>query len=300
MKVVKSIVDIPRIEGPIVLTIGVFDGVHLGHQAILKELHKETKKGGKRVLLTFTNHPSTYLNPSRPVPFIIPFTQRLALLEEGGIDLVIALPFDGAFANQTYEEFFKKLHEALPFNHLIVGDDARFGKEREGGPKELKALDLFHVTYLSKETYHKETISSGIIRSYLEHGDLKKVKKMLGRPYALRLPFDPLNVIREDEVQYKWVTGAEKLALLPSAVYAIDLETAEKKVSAIAFYQGSQNINKETELSLTLIFEKELPSAHEIEITFVSYLHDELDKPPFSSKAKLLQLQSFKPEFFCS
>lgn len=298
MKVVNSIFDIPKLEGPIVLTIGVFDGVHLGHQAILKELHKRTKKGGTRVALTFSNHPSTYLNPNSPIPFILPFDQRLGLLEEEGIDLVIALPFDQTFASQTYEEFFRKLHEALPFEHLIVGDDARFGKDRAGGPKEIEGLNLFRVDYLKKETHHKEIISSGTIRSYIEKGNLKKVKKMLGRPYSLRLPFDALNVIREDEVQYKWVTGAEKIVLLPSAVYAVDLETAGKKVSAIAFYRGTRTINNETELSLTLIFEKELSPTNEIEITFVSYLHNGLEEQPLPSKANLLE--SLKPEFFFS
>lgn len=298
MKVVNSIVEIPELEGPIALSIGVFDGVHLGHQTILKELQKETKKGGTRVALTFSNHPSTFLHPNTPVPIIIPFEQRLGLLEEAGIDLVIALPFNQIFANQTYESFFKTLHESLPFEHLVVGDDARFGKDRLGGLKELEALNLFHAHFLKKETYQKETISSGTIRSYLEKGNLKKVKKMLGRPYSLRLPFDALNVIREDEVQYKWVTGTEKIALLPSGVYAVDLETAGKKVSAITFYRGSQNINKETSVSLTLIFEKELTPTNEIEITFVSYLHDDLEEQPFSSKANLLQ--SLNPEFFFS
>ncbi len=297
MKVVNSILDIPHFEEPVTLTIGVYDGLHLGHQAILKQLHKESKKGGKQVVLTFSNHPSTYLRPNSPAPLLIPLNQRLKLLEEQGIDLVIALPFDTEFANQTYQDFFQSLCKKLPIKHLIVGDDARFGKGREGGPHEIEALGLFQTTYLPKETHHKELISSGNIRSYLEKGDLKKVKKLLGRPYSLRLPFDVLNVIREDDIQYKWVTGAEKLCLLPSAVYAVDLQTEGKKIPAIAFYRGSHSINNETELSLTLIFEKELPPADEIEMTFVSYLHDELDSETVTpSRANLLE--TLKPEFF--
>ncbi|QVL58224.1 MAG: hypothetical protein KFB93_03850 [Simkaniaceae bacterium] len=299
MKVVNSILEIPPLEGPVSLTIGVYDGLHLGHQAILKRLHKETKKEGSRVLLTFSNHPSTYLRPNSPAPLLMTFNHRLKLLEEHSIDLVIALPFDSTFAKQTYEEFFNSLCQRLPIKHLIVGDDARFGKERKGGPDEIKALDLFTTTYLPKETYHKEPISSGAIRSYLEKGDLKKVKKMLGRPYSLRLPFDEANVIREDEVQYKWVTGAEKVCLLPPAVYAVDLQTEGKKIPAIAFYRGTHSINNETELSLTLIFEKEIPPSDEIEITFVSYLHDELDSEMVAPSRTNL-LETLKPEFFPS
>lgn len=299
MKVVNSILEIPQLEGPIALTIGVYDGLHLGHQAIIKQLHKETKKGGSRVVLTFSNHPTTYLRPNSPTPLLTSFNHRLKLFEEQGIDLVIALPFDGSFANQSYEEFFKSLCSRLSIDSLIVGDDARFGKGREGGPDEIEALGLFPTMYIPKETFHKEPISSGAIRSYLEQGDLKKVKKMLGRPYSLNLPFDAANVIREDEVQYKWVTGTDKVCLLPSAVYAVDLHTEGKKVPAIAFYRGTQTINKETELSLTLIFEKELPPANEIEITFVSYLHDEIDSEIVApSRANLLE--TLKPEFFPS
>lgn len=299
MKIVHSILEIPHLEEPVSLTIGVYDGLHIGHQAILKRLHKESKKGGKRVVLTFSNHPSTYLNPNSPAPLLTTFDHRLKLLEAYGVDLVIALPFDAMLANQAYEDFFKTLCKHLPINHLILGDDARFGKDRKGGPSQLEALNLFTTTYLSKETCQKEPISSGTIRSYLEKGDLKKVKKMLGRPYSLRLPFDPLNVTQEDEIQYKWVTGAEKVCLLPSAVYAVDIQTSGKKIPAIAFYRGSRTINHETTLALSLIFEKKPPSAKEIEILFVSYLHDDLDtEKPAPSYVNLLE--TLKPEFFPS
>ncbi len=298
MKVIKSFNEIPPLKGPISLTIGVFDGLHLGHQAILKQLHKETRKGGTRVALTFSNPPSTYLRPSSPVPLLMTLNHRLELFNKLDIDLVIVLPFDAQFANQSYEEFFKTLRTYLPFDHLTVGDDARFGKERAGGPNEIKALG-FDVTYLPKESYHKEPISSGVIRSYLEKGELKKVKRMLGRPYSLRLPFDSCNVTREDEVQYKWVSGIDKVCLLPSAVYAVDIQTEGKKIPAIAFYRGSQNIYKVKELSLSLIFEKELLPADEIEITFISYLHNELDSETAApSRANLLE--TLKPEFFPS
>ncbi|MCB1109362.1 MAG: hypothetical protein KDK64_00115 [Chlamydiia bacterium] len=293
MKIVKSIEEIPKIEGPIALTIGMYDGVHLGHQMILNKLSKLTRKGGSRVVLTFSNHPSTLFHPNAPVPQIISLEHRLSLFEKLGIDLVIVLPFDQAFASQSYEAFFGHLRTYLPFEHLVVGEDARFGKGRLGGPEQILKLG-WHTEYLPKESYHKETISSGAIRRHLEARDLKKVKKMLGRPYSIFLPFDKGNVIRENEVQYKWVTGMEKLCLLPSAVYAVDLYTQGKPIPAIAFYQGNQTINGETELQLTLYFEKEIPEADTIDIAFVSYLHDELD-PEFQVSSKASLLESLNP-----
>lgn len=289
MKIIRSIEEIPKVEGLIALTIGMFDGVHLGHQMILNRLKKLTKKEGHRVALTFSNHPSTLFTPNSPIPQITSLDHRLKLLENEGIDYAIALPFDKTFAAQSYEAFFGYLRTFLPFDYLIVGSDARFGKGRLGGPEQIQKLG-WTTEFLTKETHQKEPISSGTIRSYLEKRDLKKVKKMLGRPYSILLPFDQGNVIRENDVQYKWVTGTEELCLLPSAVYAVDLHTKGKPIPAIAFYQGTQSIMGKTELSLTLFFEKEIPDADQIEVTFVSYLHDELD-PEFkiSSKARLLE-----------
>ncbi len=271
MKIVDSLDQIPELQGPIALSIGTYDGVHLGHQMIIKKLKQKVRKEGNTVLLTFSNHPSSYLFPNSPAPLLTTADHRLDLLKETGIDLVIALPFNQAFASQSYETFFSSLREKLPFDHLIVGEDARFGKGRAGGPKELEALGI-PVTYLKKDG-----ISSGVIRQLIEKGELKKAKKMLGRPYTLRLPFERFNVIQENDGQYRWETGVDKLCLLPSAVYGVDLVIDKRKVPGIAFYRGTQNIRGETELSLTLYFEKELPTASFIDIVFLAHLHDELD-----------------------
>ncbi|MCB1106872.1 MAG: hypothetical protein KDK76_02105 [Chlamydiia bacterium] len=298
MKVVHSMEEIPKLEEPIALSIGVFDGVHLGHQMIFKRLNKLTRKGGTSVILTFSNHPSTHLTPNSPVPLLTSLDHRLKLLKKQPIDLAIVLPFNEEIANQSYSSFFGNLRTHLPFKHLIVGEDARFGKGRSGGPDQIKALG-WDTEYLSKETLHKEEISSGLIRHYLEERNLKKVKKMLGRPYSISLPFGPLDVIRENEVQYKWVTGTKKLCLLPSAVYAVDLHINDQTIPAIAFYRGTQNISGETEVSLTLYFEKEIKEGEEMEIVFISYLHDELD-PDFGLSSKANLLETLKPEFFPS
>jgi len=299
MKVVTKIDEIPKLEGPIALTIGVYDGVHLGHQFILSKLSKLTRKKGSRVLLTFSNHPSTFLTPNSPTAGINSFEHRLTLLEKENLDLVIALPFDQTVANQSYEDFFSHLRAYLPFSYLVVGEDARFGKGRLGGPDEIKAMN-WESTYLGKQTYHKHIISSGAIRNALQQKDLKLAKKMLGRPYSILLPFESQDVIVENEVQYKWVTGAKGLSLMPPGVYAVDLYTNEKSPTpAIAFYNGSQNINGQTELDLTIYFEKPIQNTHQVEIAFISFLHDELD-PEFQTSSKANLLETLKFEFFPS
>ena len=289
MKVAHTIEEIPELETPIALTIGVFDGLHLGHQKILTKLKKQLKKKGSLALLTFSNHPTTCLNPSSPTPLIISHSHRLQLLEKFGVDLTISLPFNQQFANQSYETFFSRLRKHLPFQLLMVGEDARFGKERQGGPEQLKEMN-WKTEYLPKEHFSKEPISSAAIRKALSQGDLKKAKKMLGRPFSMLLPFSNQDVIQEGKGQYKWASGAEGLCLLPPAVYAVDLSSGGKKVHGIAFYQGNQTILGSTELQLTLYAEKEFPKGNQLEVIFVSYLHNKLD-PDFqlSSKASLLE-----------
>lgn len=285
MKVIKNLEEIPELEGPIALTIGVYDGVHLGHQSIFKHLQKAIHKEGKSVILTFSDHPTSLFTPEKYLPLITSLEHRLQLLESCGFDLAIVLPFNQSLAQLTYDTFIQNLHDKLPFTHLILGSDARFGKNRAGDPAAIQALGKklnFKATYLPKETYHKEPISSGRIRSELTNGDLKKVKKMLGRPYSIRVPFKI--PIRENEIQYQLHFQLDDLTILPSAVYAVDIG----KVPAIAFYRSKQEASGHTTLNITLYFEQSLPEAPHLELNFISYLHDELD-PELSESATLLE-----------
>jgi len=285
MKVVSHIDQIPSLSGPIALTIGVFDGAHIGHQLIFKELHKHTRKEGTRVILTFSNHPTTLFTPEKPTSLITSLDHRLNLLESYGFDLAIVLPFDQALTNLPYDTFLHSLYTKLPFTHLVLGSDARFGKNRAGDPSAIQELGKelnFEAHYHPKENFHKEPISSGRIRKKLEEGDLKKVKKMLGRPYSIRLPFE--QPIRENEIQYRLDFLIEGLCTLPSAVYAVDIG----EIPAIAFCRRKLDSTGVAKSTLTLYFEQKLPNESHITLHFISYLHDELD-PELSASATLLQ-----------
>ena len=285
MKIVTHLDQIPRVKEPIALTIGVYDGIHLGHQLLFKELRKHTRREGTNVILTFANHPTTLLTPEKPIPLITLLDHRLHLLESFGFDLAIVLPFDQALTNLPYDTFIQNLHAQLPFDHLILGSDACFGKNRAGNPPAIHELSKtlhFHSEYLSKENYHKEPISSGSIRKCLAQGDLKKAKKMLGRPYSIRIPFK--QPTQENDVQHRLDLEIEGLCTLPSAVYAVDIG----KVPAIAFYRSTQDINGHTKLSMTLYFEQKLPDESHLTLNFISYLHNELD-PELSTSATLLE-----------
>ena len=285
MKVITHLDQPPPLKPPIALTIGVYDGIHLGHQRIFKELHKYTRAEGTRVILTFSNHPTTLFTPEKPLPSIISLDHRLHLLESFGFDLVILLPFDQTLAKLPYDTFIKNLRAKLPFKHLVLGSDAHLGKNRAGTPSAICALgEELHFTsaYLPKETYHKEPISSGRIREHLARGELKKVKKMLGRSYSIRVPFkDPT---RESEMQYRLDYELEDLSPLPSAVYAIDIGSTP----AIAFYRAAEGEGAHTKISLTLYFEHPPLEESHLTLNFISHLHNTLD-PELGKGGTLLE-----------
>ena len=292
MRTITSISDIPKVVSPVALSIGVFDGVHLGHQAIISKLHKKTRKKGTRVILTFSNHPSNIFTPATPTPLISSFSQKLNLIEEFGIHLAIALPFSQTFSEQHYEEFLMVLFSKLSFDYLILGKGATFGKGRLGNEANLKIMAQkmgFEVDFLKKEYYHKELISSNRIRKLIEKGSLKKVKKLLGRPFSIRVPFNPTEVVKHNETLYRWCFSCLGLCLLPSGVYAVDIEGKEKK-TAVAFLNGSTLLNKQTSLNVTLYFEKFPSHSNELTLSFIGYMHDALNPDCYHAPSSINKL----------
>ena len=291
MNIITHLDYIPKMKHPIALTIGVYDGVHLGHQSLFKELHRYTRKEGSSVVLTFSNHPTTLLNSAYPLPLITLLDHRLLLLQSLGFDLAIVLPFDQALANLSYKHFIRMLHRRLPFDQLVLGFDARFGKDRAGDPfaiRELGKSFRFHTQYLPQVNYHKYPISSDRIRSCLERGDLKRVKKMLGRPYSICVPFK--TPIQESIVQHQLELHLEGICALPSAVYAVDIG----KIPAIAFYRSMRDVGGRTKVSITLYFEQPLPTTNYLTLNFISYLHDELDSE-LTTESYLVETLKLQP-----
>lgn len=163
---------------PVALTIGMFDGVHLGHQMLLKRL-KET--GKKTAVLTFANHPLSFFFPDRPLLPITTHEQKKRLLEHFGVDLLITIRFDAAFASITYDQ----LLNSIPLTHLILGKGAAFGKNREGTEEKVRAWaenKAVRVEYLPKLTFNHEPVSSSAIRKALLSNDRLKAQELLGYP----------------------------------------------------------------------------------------------------------------------
>jgi riboflavin kinase/FMN adenylyltransferase len=172
------------------LTIGVFDGVHPGHKHLLAQLTRLARKLGiASMVVTFRNHPQEVLPPQHSLPLLTSYEQRVELLKEEGVDEVIGLTFTPHLAQFSPEEFLGLLKKYLRMRGLVVGPDFALGRNREGDVNTLtqlgKAQD-FSVTVVSPLEIGGEVVSSTAIREALAEGDMKRVQRLLGRPFSIR------------------------------------------------------------------------------------------------------------------
>ena len=173
-----------------VVTIGTFDGIHLGHQEILSRLIKSSKnKDLNSVVLTFFPHPRIILNKYNEVKMIDTLDEKIIHLNEIGIDSLIIHPFDRNFSLLSANQFIKDfLVDKLKIKHIIIGYDHRFGKGREASVTDLKnyANDYdFTVEEIKAQEIEKITVSSTKIRNSINQGDIKTTEKYLGRYFNL-------------------------------------------------------------------------------------------------------------------
>ena len=190
MKVYNCIKDFKPIRNAIV-TIGTFDGVHLGHQAIFSKMKEEAKKrNGATVLITFSPHPRFVLQKdSQNLKFINTYQKKLERIEKAGIDHLIVIEFTREFANNSSEDFIKDyvvkyVHPEL----IIIGYDHHFGKNREGNIDLLeKVKDHYGFDVIQVPPYYVDgqPVSSTRIRKLLEVGNVQEANLMLGYEYAL-------------------------------------------------------------------------------------------------------------------
>lgn len=173
-----------------VVTIGNFDGVHLGHRRLIDKVNELAGERDARAVVTFEPLPLAFFNPDNAPARLSSPIGRVRLLESAGADLVWMLRFDSALASLSPRDFVRlALVESLGARHVVTGDDFRFGHKREGDLRLLASLGgeygfVSHVV----ETLEQdgERVSSGAIRQALAADDFEKAARMLGRPWAIR------------------------------------------------------------------------------------------------------------------
>jgi riboflavin kinase/FMN adenylyltransferase len=179
----------------VVLTLGNFDGVHLGHQAILRAAVSQARAGGgQAVVLTFEPHPLAVLAPERAPAIIQPLHDRLVAIRTHGVDVTVLQRFTRSFASLEPEGFVRDfLLRHLELRHVVVGYNVNFGRDRAGSGETLRALGArlgFGVDIVGPVAVpgsrDGEQVSSTGLRTLLAEGDVGGASRLLGRPHALR------------------------------------------------------------------------------------------------------------------
>lgn len=249
MKVFYGLEDLPAFRQP-VLTIGTFDGVHLGHQAILKRLHhRAIEIGGESVLITFDPHPRSVLQPGRPVSLLHTLPEKIAALEELGIDVLVVVPFTLAFSELSAEAYIRDfLVNHFHPHTIIIGYDHQFGKNRSGDFtlfEKLKSVYGFQLEEIPMQELEDSAISSTRIRKAILAGDVRTAAEFLGKPYSFRGV-----VVQGEQLGRKMgfptanLQVQEPQKLLPArGVYAVRVKVDD------VWYQGMMNIGRRPTVS---------------------------------------------------
>ena len=191
MKTLRSIDELSHLPGPIFLAIGVFDGVHRGHQAVISTSARHAQsENGTAVVVTFDPHPIKVLRPKN-APHLLTATQhKIKLIRDLGVRHLLVIKFDKAFAATAPEDFVQEVvTHSRPLREICVGHEWSFGKDRRGNLALLRKLGAqfdFEVVGIPPVTLSNgELVSSTAIRHAIEAGDLAKAAEMLGREYTI-------------------------------------------------------------------------------------------------------------------
>ena len=186
----RSISDFAQVPGPVVLAIGVFDGVHLGHRAVIERALADARAMRSRtVVVTFDPHPARVLRPERAPHLLTSTAHKLRLIRALGVEELLIIPFDAAFAATPPEEFIRQLAGAAqPLREICVGHQWSFGKGRAGNLELLGRLgeDLhFAEVGVPAVEVDGRIVSSTLIRQAVERGNLADAARLLGREYTI-------------------------------------------------------------------------------------------------------------------
>jgi riboflavin kinase/FMN adenylyltransferase len=239
MRIIRGIKSLSEPLPNPVLTLGNFDGVHLGHQAIFEKVIERARAiGGTSVVFTFEPHPLKVLAPERSPRLLNTFHGKMRILEKAGLDVVICAKFTRTFADLNPEEFAREvLHKTIGVREVYVGYDYAFGKGREGSIESLTRMGKtygFAVGVIEPVRIDNAVVSSSILRDLISGGKIEEASKLLGRFYTIEgevvhgahrgrtIGFPTANLRTANEV-------------LPAfGVYAVHAEVGERRFQGVA------------------------------------------------------------------
>ncbi len=278
MKVYKAFDEIPPSAKNVAFSLGCYDGVHKGHDHILKALKaKANAIDALSCILTFSNHPSWVLTPAHPKKLLISPSHKQVLLEKHGLDIMIEIPFSKEFASLTPRGFFSLITKHLNITSCVFGEDTCIGKDRIGTTniiEELGKENDIEVVCLKRI----EDFSSTQIRSFLEKGDLDQVKSYLGRPFSiLQKPIGGKGIGKQ--LGYPTINlPVNKLCLPPLGVYICTCHTGNQEIPSISNlgYAPTFGESQEILLETHLLNHKLEFLPDRVEVTLHKHLRDEI------------------------
>lgn len=225
--------------GPSIVTIGKYDGMHLGHQQILATLLSRARELHlPAVVILSEPQPEEFFTPETAPVRLNHFQDKVEFLAASGVDAVLCMKFDAQLSAQSAESFVKDfLLQALGMKALVIGDDFRFGAKRTGDYQLLQALSAccdFEVSSVPPCCSEDERVSSTLVRSYLQAGDCNKVAQLLGRPYSISG-----EVIRGQQLGRQLGVPTANVSLLNNAlpvygVFVVSVELNEEVLQGVA------------------------------------------------------------------
>ena len=238
---------------PAAVTIGKFDGVHRGHQHLVRRLLEEARKRDlASVVVTMHPHPATVLRPGTPISYLCSLEERVELLQGLGVDQVAVLSFTSELAQLSYREFVTLIIDQLDMRLLLAGSDLALGRNREGDVEAIRPLALekgFELTLVELLSEDDEKVGSGAVREALAAGEMETVTRLLGRPFALHGPV---------------VRGAERGRTIgfPTANIAIgaDLALPSFGVYVTRAYLGESRYDSITNIGKRPTFDEDRPT----------------------------------------
>ena len=238
---------------PAAVTIGKFDGVHRGHQYLVRRLLEEAgKRDLASVVVTMHPHPATVLRPGTPISYLCSLEDRVELLQGLGVDQVAVLSFTSELAQLSYKEFVALIIDQLDMRLLLAGPDLALGRNREGNVEAIRPLALekgFELTLVELLSEEEAKVGSGAVREALAAGEMETVTRLLGRPFALHGPV---------------VRGAERGRTIgfPTANIAIgaDLALPSFGVYVTRAYLGESTYDSITNIGKRPTFDEDRPT----------------------------------------
>jgi riboflavin kinase / FMN adenylyltransferase len=300
VNVYQSLEDIKAINRP-VLTLGMFDGVHIGHQSILKQLNTIAEEiGGESVLITFNPHPRMVLQPNCDLKFLNTLAEKEDVLKQFGLKHLIIQSFTREFSQVTSVEFVKNLLvDQLHIDTLVIGYDHHFGKNREGNFEQLQVLSKdygFNLIQLQAIEENDTAVSSTKIRNALIEGNIAYANKALNYHYPISG-----KVVHGDKIGRTLGFPTANLDVDPNklipkdGVYAVDVFVEDKKylgLLSIGFRETVTN-SREHRVEVNIVDFNQDIYGETIRLEFLGKLRDE---KKFNSLEELISAMNMDKE----